>query len=54
MDKKFREWDERREAKARAEGREEVNQAWNEWLVRREQAQFQGKEFDEPPPNHRA
>ena len=66
-DKKFREWDERREAKARTEGYAqgvaearaegyaqgvaEVNKEWRDWLTRYEEAEARGEEFNEPPPN---
>lgn len=69
-DKKFREWDERREAKAHAEGYAqgydegypqgfaegvaEVNKEWRDWLTRYEEAESRGERFLEPPPNHRA
>ena len=51
VDKKFREWDARREAKARAKGREENQMEWEDWYASWKDAQARGEEFDEPPPN---
>ena len=38
----------------RAEGVEESNQAWRVWLRDREEAEAEGRPFDEPPPDQRA
>jgi len=38
---------------ARAEGIAENNKAWDEWLRRMQEAQRDGKPFDEPPPSSR-
>ena len=62
VDKKFKEWDERREAKARAEGYAqgfaeglaEARQEWKDWHARRKEAEARGERFLEPPPNYRA
>ena len=35
------------------EGMEKSNQAWREWLRRREEADAEGRPFDEPPPDQR-
>ncbi|MYC31503.1 MAG: hypothetical protein F4X65_15675 [Chloroflexi bacterium] len=35
---------------ARKEARQEVNLEWEEWNRRRERAQIEGKDFDEPNP----
>ena len=51
-------WSERRERKAREEGRVEgraegedlANQRWSEWNRRRKQAEEQGEPFNEPEP----
>ena len=47
-------WSERRERKAREEGRAEgeelANQRWSEWNRRRKQAEEQGEPFNEPEP----
>ena len=37
----------------REEGQEQANQAWREWLRRREEAEAEGRPFDEPPPGQR-
>ena len=37
--------------KFRKEGRVEERRLWNAWNARRELAQSEGREFDEPPPN---
>ncbi len=34
----------------REEGREEANMLWSEWNRRREEAERDGRAFDEPPP----
>ena len=39
-----------RYAKGREEGREEVQQLWQAWNQRREEALREGREFTEPPP----
>lgn len=52
---------EEHQARGRAEGREEgreeglerANQAWREWLERRDEALANGIPFDEPPPDQR-
>lgn len=36
-----------------AEGEEKANKAWDEWLRRMQEAQRDGKPFDEPPPSSR-
>ena len=36
-----------------AEGIAESNKAWDEWLHRMQEAQRDGKPFDEPPPSSR-
>lgn len=45
---------ERHEARGRAQGHTEgaqlQNELWNAWLQRKEAAQAQGIEFNEPPP----
>ena len=45
---------ERHEARGRAQGRAEgmqaQNEIWNAWLQRKEAAEAQGIEFNEPPP----
>ena len=45
---------ERHEARGRAQGRAEgaqvQNDLWNAWLQRKEAAEAQGIEFNEPPP----
>ena len=55
IDKKFRQGDEKREAKARqegfVEGRQENQMAWEEWYASWKDAQARGEEFNEPPPN---
>ena len=38
----------------RAEGQAEANQAWQDWLSRREEAESRGEPFTEPPPNGQA
>ena len=38
---------------AKAEGIAENNKAWDEWLRRMQEAQRDGKPFDEPPPSSR-
>ena len=43
-------WMERRERKARLEGRQEVCAEWEAWLRRREDAEAKGIPFDEPHP----
>ena len=47
-------WSERRERRAReqgrAEGEERANQRWEEWNQRRLQAEAHGETFTEPPP----
>jgi len=40
-------------AEGRAEGIAESNKAWDEWLRRMQEAQRDGKPFDEPPPSSR-
>ncbi len=35
------------------EGVEQSNQAWRDWLIRRDEAEAQGLPFDEPPPDQR-
>ena len=46
---------ERNIAKGREEGRTEglaeANRRWGEWLQRRNDAEAEGRPFDEPPPN---
>ncbi len=37
----------------RAEGVEESNQAWRVWLRDREEAEAEGRSFNEPPPDQR-
>jgi hypothetical protein len=37
----------------REEGLERANQAWREWLRRRDEAAAEGRPFDEPPPDQR-
>ena len=37
----------------KAEGVAEANKAWDEWLRRMQEAQRDGKPFDEPPPSSR-
>jgi flagellar biosynthesis/type III secretory pathway protein FliH len=37
----------------REEGREEVQEAWEAWNKRREEARANNKPFDEPPPSRR-
>ena len=37
----------------REEGIAESNKAWDEWLRRMQEAQRDGKPFDEPPPSSR-
>ena len=44
---------EKHRAEGRAEGEEQANQAWREWLQRRDEAEAQGLPFDEPPPDQR-
>ena len=36
-----------------ATGRDKANKAWDEWLRRMQEAQRDGKPFDEPPPSSR-
>ena len=36
-----------------ATGRDKANRAWDEWLRRMQEAQRDGKPFDEPPPSFR-
>ena len=49
---------ERHIAQGREEGREEgvetSNRAWREWLRRRDEAQAEGRPFDEPPPDEQS
>ena len=55
IDKKLREGEEKRAAKAqakgRAEGRAEERKLWTEWNARRKDAEARGEDFVEPPPN---
>ena len=44
---------EKHRAEGRAEGEEQTNQAWREWLRRRDEAEAQGIPFDEPSPDQR-
>ena len=44
---------EKHRAEGREEGQEQANQAWREWLRRREEAEAEGRPFDEPPPGQR-
>ena len=37
--------------KLRAEGRTQNQQAWTDWLARKEDAESRGQPFTEPPPN---
>ena len=50
-------WSERRERKAREEGRaegeESANRRWSEWNRRRREAEAKGVSFDEPEPGSR-
>ena len=41
---------ERHEARGRAEGAKAQNELWNAWLQRKESAEAQGIEFNEPLP----
>lgn len=34
----------------REEGKEEADKVWSEWNRRREEAEREGRAFDEPPP----
>ena len=43
-------WSERRERKARAEGRLEYHDRWETWFRRFKDAEAKGVPFDEPPP----
>ena len=43
-------WSERRERKAREEGRQLQQAEWEAWNRRRQEAEDQGVPFDEPPP----
>ena len=36
------------------EGEERANRAWRDWLRDREEAESEGRPFDEPPPDQRA
>ena len=38
-------------AEGLAEGLAEANRRWGEWLQRRNDAEAEGRPFDEPPPN---
>ena len=67
IDKKLREGEEKRAAKAQAkghakgleegrtegrvEGRAEERKLWTEWNARRKDAEARGEDFVEPPPN---
>ena len=51
IDKKLREGEEKRAAKAEAKGRAEERKLWTEWNARREAAEARGEDFVEPPPN---
>ena len=41
---------ERHEARGRAEGMQAQNELWHAWLQRKEAAEAEGIEFNEPPP----
>ena len=43
-------WLERRERKAREEGRQLQQAQWEAWNQRREEAEAKGEPFTEPPP----
>ena len=43
----------RRLAEGKKEGREELNAEWREWNKRRLEAEAEGRQFDEPPPDER-
>ena len=45
---------ERHIAQGREEGVETSNRAWREWLRRRDEAQAEGRPFDEPPPDEQS
>ena len=37
----------------REEGEENANRAWRDWLTEREEAEAEGRPFNEPPPDQR-
>ena len=47
----FKRKEKERDNKLRAEGREQNQQLWVDWNVRRQEAEAQGEKFTEPPPN---
>ena len=44
---------ERHREEGREEGEERANRAWRDWLKEREEAEAEGRPFNEPPPDQR-
>ena len=44
---------ERHREEGREEGEERANRAWRDWLREREEAEAEGRPFNEPPPDQR-
>ena len=44
---------ERHREEGRMEGEERANRAWRDWLREREEAEAEGRPFNEPPPDQR-